>query len=88
MNGSLEVATSGERERFDEAWYPGEALRTTTLAERDGKTMLTLTIRYESRAARDSGQGLELGSQRLDRILASPRASGAKPARRKERGGP
>ena len=27
-------------ERFDEAWYPGEALITTTLIEKDGNTTL------------------------------------------------
>jgi uncharacterized protein YndB with AHSA1/START domain len=41
-------------EKFDEAWYPGESLITTVLAERGGKTALTVTMRYESREARDA----------------------------------
>jgi uncharacterized protein YndB with AHSA1/START domain len=40
-------------ERFDRPWYPGEAVITTVLAEQDGRTTLTATLRYESRAARD-----------------------------------
>jgi uncharacterized protein YndB with AHSA1/START domain len=40
-------------ESFDESWYPGEAQVTTVLVEHGGKTTLTLTILYESRAARD-----------------------------------
>ena len=30
-------------EKFDEAWYPGEAVGTIVLVEHDGKTMLTQT---------------------------------------------
>jgi uncharacterized protein YndB with AHSA1/START domain len=40
-------------ELFDVAWYPGEALITTTYAEQDGRTTLTMTILYVSREARD-----------------------------------
>lgn len=50
-------------EKFDVAWYPGEALCTLTLTERDGRTTLTQTMRYESRATRDE-------------VLASPMESG------------
>jgi uncharacterized protein YndB with AHSA1/START domain len=41
-------------EKFDESWYPGEALDTTALAEERGKTTVTLTVRYESKEARDA----------------------------------
>jgi uncharacterized protein YndB with AHSA1/START domain len=41
-------------EKFDESWYPGEALITTTFVEKAGQTTLTATLRYESRAARDA----------------------------------
>ena len=41
------------RETFDEAWYPGDATVTQELTDQDGGTMLTVTIRYGSRAARD-----------------------------------
>src|SRR5271170_4301065 len=50
-------------ESFDEPWYTGEALITTTLAERDGRTTLTVTILYVTREARDSvlKSGMERG---------------------------
>jgi uncharacterized protein YndB with AHSA1/START domain len=38
-------------ELFDEPWYPGEALLTTTLVEQENRT--TLTILYESQEACD-----------------------------------
>lgn len=41
------------REKFDEAWYPGEAIVTQELADDKGGTSLNVTIRYESKAARD-----------------------------------
>jgi len=50
-------------ERFDEAWYPGEALNTLVLVEKGGRTTLTQTMRYESREARDAvlKSGMEKG---------------------------
>lgn len=41
------------RETFDEAWYPGDAIVTQELTDQDGGTMLAVTIRYETKAARD-----------------------------------
>jgi len=35
-------------ELFDQAWYPGEALVTTTLVEQGGRTTLTSTMLYVS----------------------------------------
>ena len=40
-------------EKFDESWYPGDALDTTVFVEKGGKTTVTTTVRYESKAARD-----------------------------------
>jgi uncharacterized protein YndB with AHSA1/START domain len=40
-------------ERFDEAWYAGEAQVTYTLAEAGGKTTLMMTLRYETKETRD-----------------------------------
>lgn len=40
-------------EKFDEAWYEGEALDTIVLVERDGKTTVTTTVRFVSREVRD-----------------------------------
>jgi len=71
-------------EKFDEAWYPGEAVGTVVLVEKAGRTTLTQTIQYESRAAREGvlkspmQQGLEAGYARLDQLLASPRAGEVK----------
>jgi len=64
-------------ERFDEAWYAGEALNTLVLVEKAGRTILTQTGRYESKEARDAviKSGMEKGViasyDRLDEVLAS-----------------
>ena len=64
-------------EKFDEPWYPGEALDTTVLTEHDGKTTLTLTVKYDSRETRDAvlktpmAQGVAAGYDRLAELLAS-----------------
>ncbi|MGH9492684.1 MAG: SRPBCC family protein [Terriglobales bacterium] len=64
-------------ERFDNPWYPGEALITTVLAEQGGRTTLTATMLYESREARDgilkSGmeRGVAASYDRLEEILAA-----------------
>src|SRR5262249_11228384 len=64
-------------ERFDDAWYPGEAVTTTVFEERGGITKVTLTVLYESREARDiasrSGmdQGMIPGFNRLEEVIAS-----------------
>lgn len=68
-------------EKFDEPWYPGEALDTLVLTERNGKTLLTQTMLYESKEARDiaasSGMtdGMAAGYDRLERMLDSPEAA-------------
>jgi len=58
--------------------FPGEgALATHTLTEQNGRTTLTLTMRFESKEARDGalGTGMEKGVamsyDRLDEVLAS-----------------
>jgi uncharacterized protein YndB with AHSA1/START domain len=64
-------------EKFDQAWYTGEALVTNSLVERDGKTTLTLTVRYESRETRDfvlkspMETGVAAGYDRLEELLAA-----------------
>jgi uncharacterized protein YndB with AHSA1/START domain len=50
-------------ELFDDPWYPGEALLTTTFTEQDGRTTMTLNILYASQEARDG-------------VLKSPMESG------------
>jgi len=87
MGGVFREVAAPERlvatEKFDDAWYPGEAIDTTVLADQGGKTKLTLTVSYESREARDGvlagpmSGGMEAGYNRLDDLLASlpPRAA-------------
>ena len=64
-------------EKFDESWYPGEAVSTLLLTEQGGWTELTQTVRYESREARDTAlksgmdKGMEFGFNRLAEMLAS-----------------
>jgi uncharacterized protein YndB with AHSA1/START domain len=64
-------------EKFDEAWYPGEAVGTILLVEEGGKTTLTQTILYESQEARDAvlktpmEQGVAAGYDKLAELLAS-----------------
>jgi uncharacterized protein YndB with AHSA1/START domain len=64
-------------EVFDEPWYPGEAVVTTVLSERGGKTTLTLTLRYETRDARDGvlktqmQHGIAESYDKLAELLAS-----------------
>jgi len=64
-------------EKFDQPWYPGDAVGTITLTEVGGITLLTQTIRYESQAARDLvlktpiEHGVALGYDRLAELLKS-----------------
>ena len=81
MGGVYREIVAPERlvstERFDDAWYPGEALNTLVLIEQGGRTTLTQTMRYESKEARDavlkSGmeKGVEASYDRLAELLAS-----------------
>jgi len=67
MGGVYREIVAPERivatEKFDQSWYPGEAVGTSVLAERGGKTTLTQTILYETREARDGvlKSGMEKG---------------------------
>ncbi len=64
-------------ERFDDPWYPGEAVVTQALVEQAGRTTLTLTVRYESQATRDAvlqtpmEQGVSASYDRLAEMLAT-----------------
>ena len=64
-------------EKFDEAWYPGEAVGTLVLEEQSGRTKLTQTLLYESREARDAvlksnmEQGVAASYDRLAELLPS-----------------
>ena len=69
MGGVYKEVTAPERivstEVFDQPWYDGEGLGTVVFKEHQGKTMLTSTLLYSSRATRDG-------------VLKSPMESGVK----------
>ena len=81
MGGVYREISAPERvvctERFDEAWYPGEAVGTLVLVEQGGKTTITQTVLYQSSEARDAvlKSGMEKGVaasyDRLDEVLAA-----------------
>lgn len=64
-------------EKFDQAWYPGEARSTMDFEEKDGITTMRLTVEYESAEARDGvlkipmADGMEVNYARLDAYLLS-----------------
>ena len=81
MGGVYHEIVAPERlvttEKFDEAWYSGEAIGTVVLTEEHGKTTITQTILYESRPARDGVLkspmeiGLAASYDRMEDVLAS-----------------
>ena len=81
MRGTFREITPPERivntEKFDEPWYPGEAVGTAVLSESGGRTTLTTTVLYDSREIRDGAlqsgmeQGIAAGYATLEGILAS-----------------
>lgn len=81
MGGVIREIVPPERlvvtERFDESWYPGEAVSTTVLVERAGRTTLTQTVLYESKEARDGvlASGMETGVEHSYNLLAELLAS-------------
>ena len=62
---------------FDDPWFPGEALDTTVLVERNGKTTLTTTVLYDSQEIRDGvlQSGMERGVAEGYDVLAEHLAS-------------
>ncbi len=84
MGGVYREIVAPERivatEKFDESWYPGEAVGTLLLVEQGGKTTITQTVLYESRETRDGvlkspmESGVAAGYDRMAELLASLRA--------------
>ena len=80
LSGTVQEVVPNQRivvtERFDEAWYPGESIVSQELSDLGSRTLLTMTMRYASAAARDavlkSGavSGMEMGYARLEAVLA------------------
>ena len=81
MGGVFREVAKPERlvatEKFDESWYEGDAMDTTTFVERGGKTTVTTTVRYASKAVRDAvlkspmESGVAESYNKLDEVLAS-----------------
>jgi uncharacterized protein YndB with AHSA1/START domain len=71
-------------EKFDQSWYDGDALDTTVLVEKDGKTTVTTTVLYGSKAVRDAvlkspmEKGVAESYDQLDEVLALAPARSAK----------
>jgi uncharacterized protein YndB with AHSA1/START domain len=81
MGGVYREIAAPERlvatEKFDDPWYPGEALDTIVLVEHDGKTTATTTVLYESQEIRDAvlesgmARGVAESYDMLDELLGS-----------------
>jgi uncharacterized protein YndB with AHSA1/START domain len=79
MGGVYREIVPNERivntEKFDQAWYPGEAVDTLELQEQGGKTTVTQTVRYDSRVIRDNvlkspmESGVARSYDRLEEVL-------------------
>ena len=71
-------------EKFDESWYPGDAVDTTVFVEKGGKTTVTTTVRYELKDARDGvlkspmEGGVAKSYDKLAEVLASMPARAVK----------
>ena len=88
MGGIYREIVAPERivatEKFDQSWYEGEAVGTTTLVEQGGKTTLTQTMLYESKETRDAvlkgpmETGVAASYDRLADVLASIGVGGTK----------
>ncbi len=86
MGGVYREIAAPERivatEKFDQAWYPGEAVGTLVLSEQGGKTTVTQTVLYQSQEARDAvfkssmEKGVAASYDRLAEVLASLPAQG------------
>jgi uncharacterized protein YndB with AHSA1/START domain len=71
-------------EKFDESWYPGDAVDTTVFVEKGGKTTVTTTVQYASKEARDGvlkspmESGVAKSYDKLAEVLASMPARAVK----------
>jgi uncharacterized protein YndB with AHSA1/START domain len=81
MGGVYREIVAPERivstEKFDDPWFDGEAVSTLTFVERAGRTTLTGTTLYDSKAIRDAvlatpmEEGVSIGYDTLEKLLAS-----------------
>jgi len=88
MGGVFREVAKPERlvatEKFDESWYEGDAMDTTTFVERGGQTTVTTTVKYASKAVRDAvlkspmESGVAESYNKLDEVLALRSVAGVK----------
>jgi len=88
MGGVFREVVKPERlvatEKFDESWYEGDAMDTTTFVERGGQTTVTTTVKYASKAVRDAvlkspmESGVAESYNKLDEVLALRPVAGVK----------
>lgn len=81
MGGVYLEVVPGERivatEKFDHAWYEGDAVGTVVFTERAGMTTLTMAIQYASKIVRDAvlktpmESGVASGFDKLAELLAA-----------------
>lgn len=79
LSGVFKEVVVNERivstETFDDPWYEGTALGTVGFTESQGKTTLTMTVLYDSKAIRDSvlksgmKEGVAVSCDMLEEIL-------------------
>ena len=84
MGGTYREIVAPERivacERFDDPWYPGEAVSTLQLTEKNGRTLLTNTVTYVSKEARDGvlaspmESGVAISYDQLEQLVTSTKA--------------
>lgn len=88
-NGSMQMGLGGEfreiaaperivaTEKYDDAWYEGDAMVTVTFTEEDGRTTLVEIVKYASKEVRDAvlqspmETGVAASFDRLEELLAS-----------------
>ncbi|HEV7993772.1 MAG TPA: SRPBCC family protein, partial [Gemmatimonadaceae bacterium] len=78
MGGAYREIVPQERivntEKFDQAWYEGEAVDTVVFTEHAGKTTVTTSLLYISKEVRDvvlqspATEGMEMGYQQLEAL--------------------
>jgi uncharacterized protein YndB with AHSA1/START domain len=84
MGGVYREIVAPERivatEKFDESWYPGEAVSTFVFTEKGGRTTFTQTVLYDSKEALEAvlkspaEEGVAMSYDRLADLLASLKA--------------
>jgi uncharacterized protein YndB with AHSA1/START domain len=79
MGGTFLEVTPPSRlvvsEKFDQPWYEGTCVGTVEFIEKAGKTTLTITLRYDSKAVRDGvlktpmAKGMEMGFAEMAKLI-------------------